>query len=189
MLSLFFYQTLGTAHKAWRGGSVTFVYREMLSVDPPLKRAEKASSPPHTSCRIRNNQPFVIVVRSNRHIGMLCNDNCSLETLLKQKSIEKDHVLDNADLIDCITVFQSQHRRGPCLRQCNVIDCIKVLQSQHQSGPCPRQCNLIDCITVFQSQNRRGPCLRQYNLIDCISITASIDLIEYFNHSIKEYNI
>ena len=155
------------------GGLVTFLYIEMLSVDPPLKGAEKASSPPHTSCRIGKKQPFVIVVRSNRHIGMLSIDPCSLETLLNKDSIEKDHVLDNADLIDCITLFQSQHRRGPCLRQCNIIDCIKVLQSQHQSGPCPRQCTLIDCIRVFQSQHRRGPYLRQCHLIDCITVFQS----------------
>ena len=43
-------------------------------VDPPLKKDEKASGHPITSCRIRNDPPLVIVVRSIGAIGILCND-------------------------------------------------------------------------------------------------------------------
>ena len=81
---------------------------------PPIQRAEKACSPPHKSCRIRNNPPLVIVVKSNCATYMLCNDCRSLETflILNEDSIKEDNVLDNTTYLS-VSQYFNQNLRSP----------------------------------------------------------------------------
>ena len=82
-------------------------------------RDEKPVAHLITSCRIRKDPPLVIVVRSTRAIGMLCN-GWSLETLQNEDGIKEGNVLDNATYLT-VSQYFNQNLRSP-LYSANLVE-------------------------------------------------------------------